>query len=77
MKFTLEEIATLIDGVVEGDKLVVVNTIEKIEVANPGAITFFSNPKYELKWFLLSWIFIIALLLLFKYGLGMSVVLWI
>ena len=47
MKFTLEEIATLIDGVVQGNGLVIVNTIEKIEVAKPGAITFFSNPKYE------------------------------
>jgi len=35
------------------------------------------NPKYELKWFLVSWLFIIALLLLFKYGLGMSIALWI
>jgi hypothetical protein len=34
------------------------------------------NPKYELKWFLVSWLFIIALLVAFKYGLGMSVVIW-
>ena len=47
MKFTLEQVATLINGVVEGNKLEIVNTIEKIEVANPGAIAFLSNPKYE------------------------------
>ena len=33
------------------------------------------NPKYEFKWFFLSWLFIIGLLLAFKYGLGMSIVL--
>jgi UDP-3-O-[3-hydroxymyristoyl] glucosamine N-acyltransferase len=47
MKFTLEQVATLLDGVVDGNQQDVVTTIEKIEVANPGAITFLSNPKYE------------------------------
>jgi len=47
MKFTLEQVANLLGGVVEGDKDLIVNTIEKIEVATSGAITFLSNPKYE------------------------------
>ena len=47
MKFTLEQVATLLDGVVEGDKQSIVSTIEKIEEANPGSISFLSNPKYE------------------------------
>lgn len=34
------------------------------------------NPKYELKWFLVSWLFIVILIVAFKYGLGMSIVLW-
>ncbi len=47
MKFTLEQVANLLGGVVEGSSQDVVRTIEKIEVANPGAISFLSNPKYE------------------------------
>jgi UDP-3-O-[3-hydroxymyristoyl] glucosamine N-acyltransferase len=47
MKFTLEEVANLLDGVVEGNKQEIVNSIEKIEVAKTGAISFFANPKYE------------------------------
>lgn len=47
MKFTLEQIASLLEGVVEGNEQDVVYNIEKIEVANTGAISFLSNPKYE------------------------------
>jgi UDP-3-O-[3-hydroxymyristoyl] glucosamine N-acyltransferase len=47
MKFTLEQVANLIGGSVEGNKEDIVTTIEKIEVAKPGSITFLSNPKYE------------------------------
>ncbi len=47
MKFTLAQVADLLGGVVEGDDQMIVTKIEKIEVAQEGAITFLSNPKYE------------------------------
>lgn len=47
MEFTLEEIAHLLGGEVKGDGKAKVNSIAKIEEANPGSISFLSNPKYE------------------------------
>ncbi len=47
MKFTLAQVADLLGGVVEGDDQAIVTKIEKIEVAQEGAISFLSNPKYE------------------------------
>ena len=47
MKFTLQQIADLIGGTVEGDASAEVSTLSKIEEAEPGSISFLSNMKYE------------------------------
>lgn len=46
MKFTAREIASLINGQIEGDADVIVNKLSKIEQGQPGSITFLGNPKY-------------------------------
>ncbi|MDE6266703.1 MAG: UDP-3-O-(3-hydroxymyristoyl)glucosamine N-acyltransferase [Muribaculaceae bacterium] len=46
MQFTADQIAALVNGVVEGDGNVTVSTIAKIEEGKPGAISFLANPKY-------------------------------
>ena len=46
MQFTAETIAAAVGGVVEGDPKASVSTFAKIEEAQPGSITFLSNPKY-------------------------------
>lgn len=47
MQFTAHQIATLLQGKVEGDPEVKVSHVAKIEEANTGALSFISNPKYE------------------------------
>ncbi|MGF1635924.1 MAG: UDP-3-O-(3-hydroxymyristoyl)glucosamine N-acyltransferase [Cyclobacteriaceae bacterium] len=47
MKFTLHQIATLLNGEIEGDEKQEVYTLSKIEEAKKGAISFLANPKYE------------------------------
>ncbi|WP_242927550.1 UDP-3-O-(3-hydroxymyristoyl)glucosamine N-acyltransferase [Pontibacter vulgaris] len=47
MEFTVQQIADLLQGKVEGDNLVKVSTLAKIEEAQQGALAFLSNPKYE------------------------------
>jgi len=47
MILSIKEIALLLDGEIIGDETVKINNIEKIEFANKGDITFFSNSKYE------------------------------
>ena len=47
MNFTLEQIAHLVGGKLDGSKETKVNTISSIEDAEEGSITFLSNPKYE------------------------------
>ncbi len=47
MEFTVQQIADLLQGSVEGDNLVKVSTLAKIEEAQQGALAFLSNPKYE------------------------------
>lgn len=47
MQFTANQIATLLNGYVEGDPDVVVNQLAKIEEGGEGALAFLSNPKYE------------------------------
>jgi UDP-3-O-[3-hydroxymyristoyl] glucosamine N-acyltransferase len=47
MKFSAEQIAGLINGQVEGDPSVEVNTLAKIEEGKEGALSFLANPKYE------------------------------
>ncbi|MBD1397864.1 UDP-3-O-(3-hydroxymyristoyl)glucosamine N-acyltransferase [Pontibacter sp. JH31] len=47
MEFTVQQIADLLQGEVEGDNLVNVSSLAKIEEATTGALAFLSNPKYE------------------------------
>jgi UDP-3-O-[3-hydroxymyristoyl] glucosamine N-acyltransferase len=47
MEFTAAMIAQLLDGTVEGDPGMKLNTIAKIEEGKPGALSFLANPKYE------------------------------
>lgn len=46
MQFTAQQIAALVNGTVEGNPDVVINTFAKIEEGHPGAISFLSNPRY-------------------------------
>lgn len=46
MQFTAEQIADLLDGVVDGDPQVWVSDLAKIEEARSGTLTFLSNPRY-------------------------------
>lgn len=46
MEFTARQIASFIEGKVEGDENVQIHTFAKIEEGMPGAISFLSNPKY-------------------------------
>ena len=45
--FSVNYIAELLGGEVQGDGSVQINRLGKIEDAAPGAISFLSNPKYE------------------------------
>ncbi|TPE43447.1 UDP-3-O-(3-hydroxymyristoyl)glucosamine N-acyltransferase [Pontibacter mangrovi] len=47
MEFTVQQIADLLQGKVEGDNTVKVSTLAKIEDAQAGALAFLSNLKYE------------------------------
>lgn len=47
MEFTLEQIAAILSGTIEGDKSIKINTISSIEDGKEGSISFLSNPKYE------------------------------
>ncbi|MCC8425042.1 UDP-3-O-(3-hydroxymyristoyl)glucosamine N-acyltransferase [Mucilaginibacter sp. UR6-11] len=47
MQFTAQQIALLLNGTVEGDPLVAVNQLAKIEEAVAGTLSFLANPKYE------------------------------
>lgn len=46
MELTVEQVAGLLEGQVEGDGSQKVNRLEKIEEATPGSIAFLANPKY-------------------------------
>lgn len=46
MEFTVNQIAALAGGSVEGDGELKINTIAKIEEGHRGAISFLANPKY-------------------------------
>jgi UDP-3-O-[3-hydroxymyristoyl] glucosamine N-acyltransferase len=46
MKFTAEQIAKVLDGKIEGNKEVEVNTLSKIEEGKAGSLSFLANPKY-------------------------------
>jgi UDP-3-O-[3-hydroxymyristoyl] glucosamine N-acyltransferase len=47
MHFTAAQIATLINGTIEGSPDAGVDSFGKIEEAKNGQLTFFANPKYE------------------------------
>lgn len=47
MNFPAAQIGLLINGKVEGDPDIIVNSFGKIEEAKEQQLTFFSNPKYE------------------------------
>jgi UDP-3-O-[3-hydroxymyristoyl] glucosamine N-acyltransferase len=47
MQFTAKDIAFMLNGTVEGDPLVAVNHLAKIEEGNTGSLSFLANPKYE------------------------------
>ncbi|MBL0012416.1 MAG: UDP-3-O-(3-hydroxymyristoyl)glucosamine N-acyltransferase [Flavobacterium sp.] len=47
MKFTAEQIATVLEGKVVGDPSAAVSSFSKIEEGTEGTLTFLANPKYE------------------------------
>lgn len=46
ISFTAQQIATVLNGTIEGDPAVEVNGFSKIEEGKPGSLTFLANPKY-------------------------------
>lgn len=47
MKFSAEQIAGIINGTVDGNPSIEVNTLSKIEEGASGSLSFLANPKYE------------------------------
>lgn len=47
MKFTVSEIAQMLDGTVVGNDQIIINSAAKIEEGLPGCISFLANSKYE------------------------------
>lgn len=47
MQFTAEQIATILEGRVEGNPDTLVSQLSKIEEGFSGSLSFLSNPKYE------------------------------
>jgi UDP-3-O-[3-hydroxymyristoyl] glucosamine N-acyltransferase len=47
MEFTVEQIAAMLGGTIEGDGKGRITMLAKIQDARPGQIAFLSNPKYE------------------------------
>ncbi len=47
MQFSAHQIATLVNGSLEGDPEMMVEQLAKIEEASSGSLSFLSNPKYE------------------------------
>jgi UDP-3-O-[3-hydroxymyristoyl] glucosamine N-acyltransferase len=47
MKFTVDQIATILQGTVNGDGTQFISGFDKIEEGKSGSISFLSNPKYE------------------------------
>ena len=46
MEFSAKEIASLIEGRIEGDPDVRVSALAKIEEGKPGTLAFLANPLY-------------------------------
>ena len=47
MEFSAQQIATFLNGTVEGNPEVTAKSFSKIEEGKPGTLTFLANPKYE------------------------------
>ena len=47
MTFSASQVALIINGKIEGDPAVTVNSFGKIEEARDGQLSFLANPKYE------------------------------
>lgn len=47
MEFTVQQIAEVLGGIVEGDPTLGISSLAKIEEAQAGALSFLSNAKYE------------------------------
>jgi UDP-3-O-[3-hydroxymyristoyl] glucosamine N-acyltransferase len=48
MQIPVAEIASMLNGNIVGDDSLVLNKVAKIEEGEPGALSFLSNPKYEM-----------------------------
>jgi hypothetical protein len=46
MRFSAQEIATALNGTVEGNPNTEVTNVSKIEEGVPGTLSFIANPKY-------------------------------
>lgn len=46
MKFTIQQIADILEGTIEGDSTIEVSKLSKIEEGESGSISFLSNVKY-------------------------------
>ena len=46
MRISVEQLAALVHGTVEGDATAFIDNYSKIEEATPGCLTFLANPKY-------------------------------
>ncbi len=47
MKFSVKEIAHLLNGEIEGDQGIIIDKTSTLENAGSGSISFLANPKYE------------------------------
>ena len=47
MKFTANQIAEMLNGVVDGDPNIMLNQLAKIEEGSMHSLSFLSNPKYN------------------------------
>lgn len=46
MKFTVQQIADILEGIVDGDERLELSKLSKIEEGEKGSLSFLSNPKY-------------------------------
>jgi len=47
MEFSVHQIASLLGGIIEGDKEIMIDGLGKIEDASSNQLSFLANPKYE------------------------------
>jgi UDP-3-O-[3-hydroxymyristoyl] glucosamine N-acyltransferase len=47
MQLAVSELASMVNGTVEGDSTIFINNIAKIEAGEPGSLSFLANMKYE------------------------------